>query len=101
LVNLKQGDFLAFPITCVLGVIHGPNWDYKSNASSKEFEENDIQLVVNHAQCTRTTAIQALVENRDDLAQYVCSAFNGSNGDDATIATIESFSHAHIIKSSP
>lgn len=71
LVNLKRGDFLAFPISSIFGVIHGPSWAYKSNGSSKDFGEKDIQHVAEQAGSTRASAIQALVENRGSIAESV------------------------------
>ncbi|CAJ1950682.1 unnamed protein product [Cylindrotheca closterium] len=77
--SLNQGDCITFPMTCVLGVVHGPHWEYKSShrtlpeGTKKLFEENDIKLVQSQTGGSRSSAIEALLDSRGDLVEACMS----------------------------
>lgn len=76
--QVKRGDYISFTVDRILGVVHGPYWEYKSSffmekGKKKLFEENDIKLVESQAGCCRGKAIEALIDSRGALVQAFMS----------------------------
>jgi len=78
--NLRQGDYISFLMACVLGVVHGYHWEYKSSDDEKKkkkpFQENDIKLLEIQMGCSRGRAIEAVLQSRGDLEpRPACDGF--------------------------